>query len=376
MCPNIAIHIPDLRGGGAERMMVNLANEFSSRGVATDLVLSRVEGPYESEVGEDVNLVDLTASRYPGYAAMGAFRPLRNYLRQTQPNALLSALTRANVVALLAHRTAGVHTRMVVSERNHLSSIAGKSDAMRMRALPLLARLTYRWADSIVPISDGVAADLVETASVNPTKMTTIYNPAFDPSILNCAEESPDHSWFETTNGESLMLLGVGSLSRQKDFPTLLRSFARLQKRRNVRLTILGEGTKREELETLANKLGIRNRVSFPGFVENPFSYMSRADVFVLSSEWEGFGNVLVEAMACGTPVVSTDCPSGPSEILCDGRYGPLVPVGDHVALADAIEETLDNPVDSERLQERASDFSVKKIADQYLDVLLPDRRK
>ncbi len=370
----VAIHIPDLRGGGAERMMVHLANEFASQDISTDLVLSRFKGPYCSEVNENVNIVDLDASRYPGYAAMGAYRPLRNYIKLTQPDALLSALTRANVVALLAHRTAGVDTRMVASERNHLSSIVEKSENTKIRALPLMARCTYRWADAVVPISEGVGDDLVETASVNRQKMTTIYNPAFDHSIPDRAEESPDHPWFEEDEDEFATLLAVGSLSRQKDFPTLLRAFARIQNRRPARLTILGEGDKRNELEALTRDLGIQDYVSFPGFVDNPFSYMARADVFVLSSEWEGFGNVLVEAMACGTPVVSTDCPSGPSEILCDGKYGPLVPIGDHVALADSIKETLDDPIDSETLQKRANDFSVEEIAEQYLDVLLPDR--
>jgi len=373
--PTIAIHIPDLRGGGAERMMINLANEFASRGIATDLILSRIEGPYLSDVDNAVTVVDLKATRYPGYAAMGAYRPLIKYLKQNRPDTLLSALTRANVVALLAHRRAAVDTRIVVSERNHLSSTVQKSGDMRMRVLPLLVRLTYPWSDAIIPISNGVADDLVETASIERTKLTTIHNPAYDQSIPERMKEQPEHGWFTTETNSAETILGVGSLSRQKDFPTLLRAFARVQKRRDVRLIILGEGPKRNELEALADELDIEDSVSLPGFVDNPFSYMARSDVFVLSSEWEGFGNVLVEAMACGTPVVSTDCPSGPAEILCDEQYGLLVPIGDYSSLATAIEETLDNPVESAILKQRAKEFSVKKIAKQYLDVLSSNER-
>jgi len=376
MSSTVAIHIPDLRGGGAERMMINLANEFVTHDISTDLVLSRSEGPYRSEINKGVNVVNLNASRYPGYAAMGAFRPLCRYLRRNQPDVLLSALTRANVVALLAHRRAGVDTRIVVSERNHLSSIVQKSGDMRMRVLPLLVRLTYPWSDAIIPISNGVADDLVETASIERTKLTTIHNPAYDQSIPERMKEQPEHGWFTTETNSAETILGVGSLSRQKDFPTLLRAFARVQKRRDVRLIILGEGPKRNELEALADELDIEDSVSLPGFVDNPFSYMARSDVFVLSSEWEGFGNVLVEAMACGTPVVSTDCPSGPAEILCDGKYGTLVPIGDSTFLATAITNTLDNPIESGILKQRAEDFSVEKIAEQYLNVLLADERE
>ena len=371
--PTVAIHVPDLSGGGAERMMVNLANEFASRGLRTDLVVTHFKGTYCDEVDNAVSVVELDPDPVPLYAAMGALRPLRRYLLETRPDAMLSALTRANVVALLAHRLADVPTRIVVSERNHLSSTVGNAEMRRMRALPPLVRLTYPWADRVIPISDGVGKDLADTASIADSSMRTIYNPVVTPSLFELAEEPPAHPWFDGDTAYDV-LLGVGSLTRQKDFPTLLRCFAELAERRDVRLVILGEGPKRGDLDGLATELGVSDIVDMPGFVDNPFAYMKRADVFVLSSEWEGFGNVLVEAMACGTPVVSTDCPSGPSEILDGGEYGPLVPVGDPHALADAVSRTLGTPPSPTRLEKRAREFSVSTIAEQYLDVLLPQR--
>lgn len=369
----VAIHVPDLSGGGAERMMVNLVNEFASRGIHTDLVVTRFEGEYCEEVDNSVSVVELDPDPVPLYAAMGALRPLRRYLRARRPDAMLSALTRANVVTLLAHRLADVPTRIVVSERNHLSSTVGNAEMRRMRALPSLVRLTYPWADRVVPISDGVGRDLADTASIPESSMRTIYNPVVTPSLFELAEESLSHPWFDG-NAEYDVLLGVGSLTRQKDFPTLLRCFAELVDRRDTRLVVLGEGPKRDDLRRLGSELGVSDAVDMPGFVDNPFAYMRRADAFVLSSAWEGFGNVLVEAMACGTPVVSTDCPSGPSEILDGGEYGPLVPVGDPHALAEAVCRTLESPPPSSRLEARAREFSVSTIADQYLNVLLPQR--
>jgi glycosyltransferase involved in cell wall biosynthesis len=170
------------------------------------------------------------------------------------------------------------------------------------------------------------------------------------------------------------VILGAGRLTAQKDFPTLIRAFALARAAQPMRLILLGEGELREPLRALAADLGIAAQVDLPGFVENPYAFMSRAHVFVLSSAWEGFGLVLVEAMACGTPVVSTDCPAGPAEILMGGRFGRLVPVGDAGAMAEAIRATLADPLPADRLRSRAGDFSLEKIGDEYFELLLPDR--
>lgn len=367
----ISIFLPSLAGGGAERMMVNLANEMATRDVEVDLVLLTAEGPYLSDISEQVSVVDLDAPELPGFTALGGLPALRGYLQRRTPTALLSALTRANIVALLTHKISGVDTRIVVSERNHLSSIVERAEHARMKGAPWLVRRTYPWADEIVPISHGVASDLSAVSKIPTEQMTVIHNPAYSPDILEQATEEPEHPWFDSEAPP--VVLGVGSLTPQKDFSTLIDAFEGLQRERDARLLILGEGNKRAELESQVNSLGLEDVVSLPGFVDNPFMYMSRADVFVLSSRWEGFGNVIVEALACGTPVVSTDCPSGPAEILDGGAYGRLVPVGDKQAIASAINGTLEQPVPETKLRKRAKSYSIETITDQYLKVLLPN---
>ena len=190
--------------------------------------------------------------------------------------------------------------------------------------------------------------------------------------LLVRAKEPLDHPWLKP--GAPPVILGTGRLVTPKDFSTLLRAFARVRVQRKARLVILGEGNRREELESLAQQLGVSADVALPGFVANPYPFMERAAVFVLSSAWEGFGNVIVEALACGCPVVSTDCPGGPSEILDDGAYGPLVPVGDDAAMAEAILAVLESSRDSGRLQARAAVFSEERAIDNYSDVLFGTR--
>ena len=188
------------------------------------------------------------------------------------------------------------------------------------------------------------------------------------PELEDLAAETPAHPWLR--DPKVPVCLAAGRLCPQKDYPTLIRAFATLAETRPLRLLILGDGPDRADLESLIRQLGLADRVALPGFAENPFSAMARAGVFVLSSAWEGLPGVLIQAMACGTPVVATDCPSGPREVLVDGRYGPLVPVGDPEALAQAIGETLDRPLGAELLKARASDFELAAVTRRYLEVL------
>jgi len=327
---DIAIFLPSLRGGGAERVMVNLARGFSEQGYKVDLVLQRAEGPFLSEVPKKVQIVNLKAKRM----ALALF-PLISYLRRAKPRSLLSAMTHTNIIALLAKKFARVKTRVVVSEHNTISITSHTSKALRNRFLPLIAKHLYYWADAVVAVSKGVADDLSDFFKFPRERIQVIYNPVVTPELLEKAEEPLEHPWFRA--GEPPVILGVGRLTKQKDFPTIIRAFAIVRKEIPAKLVILGEGEERPKLEALVEKLGLKKDIALPGFVDNPYKYMKHAAVFVLSSRWEGFGNVLVEAMACGTPVVSTDCPSGPAEILEGGRWGQLVPVGDEKALASAI---------------------------------------
>jgi len=229
-------------------------------------------------------------------------------------------------------------------------------------------RLTYPTAKATIAVSEGVARDLVELLSLDRAAVLTLYNPITIDDFQVEAEEPLDDPWF--AEGEPPVILGVGRLSAQKDFETLVRAFAVVRAQRPARLLILGEGTERPRIESLVSSLRLDEAVRMPGFVMNPFKYMKRSSVFVLSSRWEGFGNVLVEAMACGVPVVSTDCPSGPAEILENGKWGRLVPVGDFGALADAVISTLASGRRSACA--RAHDFDVESAVDGYLGVLLP----
>ena len=359
----VALFAPSVRGGGAERVMLQLAEGLVQRGVVVNLLLAQAEGAYLDQIPRGVVLHDLKAKRVMA-SLPGAVR----YLRRFKPDVMLSFMTHVNLVALWARRWAGVKTRLAISEHNMLSLSDQGGDAFKYRLLPFLARRFYPWADDVIAVSEGVANDVASVAGLPAGRVRVIHNPVVTPKLMALAEEPLDHPWF--AQHRVPVLLGVGRLEPQKDFRTLLRAFARLREARELRLLLLGEGALRDELEQMAVELGISEDVSMPGFAGNPYRYMRHADVFVLSSAWEGLPGVLIEAMACGCAVVSTDCPSGPREILRNGAYGKLVPVGDAEALAVAIGETLDNPASSARVVERARDFSQEVIVDRYIDRL------
>ena len=354
---HIAIFLPSLRGGGAERVMVMLANGFVERGHKVDLVLTRAEGPYLPEVCSAVRIVDLNKGR-----VLASLVPLARYLRRERPHVLLSTLRHANTVAAMAHRLASSTARLILREANHVS----RSDfsGLTGRINLLLYRWAYRSADVIVGISEGVSEAVRELAQVNNTR--TIYNPI---NIERIVELSKKDDALTDKYKNRRFILGVGRLTKQKDFATLLKAFSKMHPFADVDLVILGEGGLRSELEELASRLGISERVFMPGFVANPYAWMRAAEVFVLSSAWEGFGNVLIEALACGTPVISTDCPSGPREILEDGKWGRLVPVADADALASSIVSCL-KTTQRYDFTARLSDFSCEKILSEYIKIL------
>jgi glycosyltransferase involved in cell wall biosynthesis len=342
--------------------MVLLANGFAEHGLSVDLVLATAEGPYLKHVSKDVQVVGLGASR----VAFG-LPSLAAYLRRERPQALLSALSHANIAALLARRLARVGTRLVVSEHCGPSAVAAAASSRRERALLFMMRWTYPFANRVVAVSQGVADDLVEAVDVPLNRIDVIYNPVVSGNLLRQSAEMADHEW--VAPGQPPLVIGVGRLTRQKDFSTLIRAFALLRSERSARLLLLGEGEQREELCELVDRLGLTADVALPGFVDNPFPLMKHAALFVLSSQWEGFGNVLVEAMACGTQVVSTDCSSGPAEILDGGKWGRLVPTGDSSALASAMAAALDD-VEQPDVAERAAVFNVENAVERYLHAL------
>lgn len=365
---DVALYLPNLDGGGAERMMVNLASGFARRGYQTDLVLAEARGPYLEQVAPEVNIVDLKSS---GVAA--SLPRLVRYLRQQRPESLLATLNHASVVALLGCQLARVRTRTVIRESNMLFPY--QTPSLRQRSLKASVKLLYPLANAHVAVSQGVADSLQDFVKLNPENVHTIYNPVITNGLLERARLAPEHPWLvDKSRSSPPVLLGVGRLTGQKDFGTLVRAFARVRQTQEARLIILGEGTQKPNIDALAAELGVAEDVSLPGFVDNPFAFMARADLFVLSSRFEGLPGALIQAMACGCKVVSTDCPSGPAEIL-KGGLAPLVPVGDAEALAQAMLETLNDPAPRPELRDRALDFSEETIIPQYLEVLLPDRQ-
>lgn len=364
----IAIVLPDLRGGGAERVAVNLANAFVESGIAVDLVMLSERGDFLSLLDRRVRMVDLGALR-----VRGAILPLKKYLRETRPDALLACMWPLTVAAVIARAFAGTKTRVVLSEHTNWSAAMRSMSRFQKFMLKISIRWLFPLADSVVAVSRGAADDLARLGGLESERINVIYNPLVPSAVRPvCADElavlEPAGWW----NAECRRVLAVGNLLEVKDYPTLLHAFANLLKRMPARLMILGEGQCRNELEQLAIQLGIDDYVEMPGFVKDPSPYFSHADLHVLSSKIEGFGNVIVEALAAGTPVVSTDCRSGPSEILDNGRFGKLVPVGDAVALAEAMLLALSEPRNSAILRSRAREFSIEVGADGYLELLMP----
>ena len=343
----VAIFLPSLGGGGAERVFALLAEGLAARGIDTEVVLVHAEGPYLAAVRAVVPVVDLHVgtTRY-------SLVPLARYLRRRRPDVLVAALDHANIVAVWARKLARVRTAVVITHHISMAGLpTGDSSRNDMIWRGLLARF-YPWADAIVAVSRDSAADLAHTLRVPRERVDVIYNPVISADLPALAAAGLDHPWFAA--GQPPVLVGIGRLARQKDFPTLIQAFAYLRQQRPARLLILGEGTDRQPLEALVRELGVTDDVSLLGFVNNPYAYLARAAVFVLSSIYEGLPTVVIEALALGTPVVSTDCRSGPREILEGGLLGRLVPTQNPQALAGAIATTLDEvrrPVLAERLQ-------------------------
>jgi glycosyltransferase involved in cell wall biosynthesis len=358
----VAFFIGSFGGGGIERITAHLAHNFVKLGIKVDLILNRGDRTHLWRMPAQTRTIDLNTPNL--YLSLPG---LVRYLQQEQPSALLAADHYMNEIALLAQRLARVPVRVVVAEHNQLSKTAQNATGLKGRLAPLFARYLYPWADGIIAVSDGVAQDLAQAASIPIAQIQTIYNPVINPEMLASGQESPEHPWFTTESVPTI--LGVGKLEPQKDFPNLIRAFAKVRQSQPARLVILGWGPDLPQLQALVQELGIEADVDFPGYVQNPYAYMARTSVFVLSSAWEGLPTVLIEAMAFGTPVVSTDCESGPSEILADGKYGYLTPVGDSEALAEAILKVLagnQKPIEPTWLNQ----FRLEAATCKYLNIL------
>lgn len=362
---DVAIILHDLRGGGAERAMLRLATGMIDSGRRVAIVLINRKGEYLNEVPERLLLVDLQ-----GTSVFGSIPLLRRWIRKHRPKRILSALTHVNIAVIAAAKLARYKGRVIVSERNQISEKSAAAKTAREKLTYRLTPLLYRMSDGVVAVSRGVAEDLQVFAGLPSHKVHYVHNPVFDEGILNKAQEAAPHPWLNQTDSNNPVIIAVGRLHHQKDFETLIEAFLLLRQRRAARLIIFGEGGERPKLEKLVEESDFSHDIDLPGFCSNPFAAMARADLQVLSSRWEGFPNVLVEGMSCGAPVVATDCPSGPREILDGGRYGPLVPVGDRRAMALAMDEVLQRKDAGKICAERAKIFSVANAANRYLHLL------
>ncbi|MBK1645943.1 glycosyl transferase [Thiocapsa imhoffii] len=352
MTTRLAIFVSFSGDGGVERVIVNLCQGFLDQGFAVDLLLVKARGPHFAKLPVGVNIIRLGSS----HTAL-CLLPLVRYLRRERPPALLTAKNRGNRIALLAGALAGGSTRIVVRMDTHLSKALEHSNLLRRLAYYLPMRWLYPRAHAIVAVSQGVADDTARITGLPAERITVIHNPVIAHDLFEQAAEPVVHPFLSPKT--TPVLVGSGRLTRQKDFPTLLRAFAIVHARRPCRLLILGDGEPgaRAALEALALDLGIQEALSLPGFRPNPYAYLARCDLFVLSSIWEGSPTVLTEALALGIPVVATDCPSGPREITQNGRYGHLVPMEDPEALAAAITVALDTPPDRLALQQAVADY-------------------
>lgn len=376
----VLFFLSSLAGGGAERNTLNLLKVLNRSKYDGHLGLIRAEGPLLEEVPGDIEIVELQSRAgqplnwVPIPAGKGFLKTavlLRRIVDCLEPDVLLSNMPETSLpTSLVRHSHHKRSFRWIVTEHNDTNTRLEQVIANRTKRLILRRwiQVSYSVADHVIAVSEGVKRGLAEHFGISPTNMTVIHNPMDISRIQKEAKEPISFPW-----PEEQVILGVGKLKKQKGFDILIRAFAEVRRKVFARLIVLGSGELKGELEALAHRLGVEDYVTLVGFVSNPWAYMARSDAFVLSSRWEGFGNVIVEAMACGTPVIAADCDYGPGEIITHGKNGLLVPVEDVESLAETTCRLLEDREMAKSLKQegyrRALDFDSKKICSQYEDV-------
>jgi glycosyltransferase involved in cell wall biosynthesis len=361
---HIAIFMSFSGDGGVERMIANLCHGMLEAGTRVDLVLARAAGSHVRSIPRGARLFKLgtkhTHSALPG---------LVSYLRREKPSAILAAKDRAIKTAVLARFFARSDAPLFGRIGTTVSAALEGRSRLRKGIWFFSMRMFFRFTDGIIAVSDGVARDVMEITTLPADRVRVIRNPAVTQELSVLAQEPSPHHWFKEPGIP--VITGMGRLTGQKDFSTLIKAFAGVRRNRRCRLIILGEGAQRSVLEALAQELGVEDDIAMPGFVQNPYPYIAMSSLFVLSSRWEGSPNALTEALALGVPVVSTDCASGPREILKNGEYGYLVPVGDAERLGSSMERTLSSPLAPDLLKRAVDGYTVEEATRSYLRVLL-----
>lgn len=359
----VALFHPSLINGGIPRVFVNLARGFLEHSLAVDMVQATPDGGFRDQVPAGVRLIDLNASR-----ALTSVGPLVRYLKQTRPDAMICGAIQTNIAAVWAKRLAQVPTRLILTEHNVISAITTNAPMLRTRLTPFFVRCFYPGADELVAVSEGAGSDLASLLGVPAKQVHVIYNPIVGPELWKRAAEPLADTAFSADPRPAI--LAVGRLHYHKDYSTLVRAMAIVRRTTNARLVFLGDGEERAMLVSLAQQLHLESCVSFLGEVANPLPYMKRASVLGLSSIVEALPTVLIEALAVGLPIVATDCPTGPREVLRDGAYGSLVPVGDSAALAEALLRVLGQSQRSSVPEEALLRFQHDHVIRKYLAIL------
>lgn len=377
--PLVSFYIPSFERGGVERLIINLSRELVKQGVDVDVLVRETDPPIE-QLDAAVTVVEFDSLKNMSNIVHGMLPPhVSNavlslptyvwYLRCRNPNLLISMQT--SPFAVLGAALAGMDTNVVVRESN-TPSVATSTPTHRIGRFATTAkRLTYPMADHVIAVSEDAADDIAEHVGIARDKIKVIYNPTYNETIIERAQEPVGHPWF---NEDIPIVLSVGRFSDQKDFETLIRAFARVLDQQPTRLVLVGDGKNRKRLEMLASDLGIEEDVIFLGYQQNPYKFMARSDLFVLSSKYEGLPNVLIEAIGVGLPAIATDCPSGPREILLDGNGGYLVAVGEVAPMANAIQECLNNRDQCmnrlDNAREALDRFTPERAASRYLELI------
>ncbi|MFN8144527.1 MAG: glycosyltransferase [Bacteroidia bacterium] len=359
---HLSIVIGSLRMGGAERAAVNLANEFSSRGIRTDVVMVNAEGEFMNDLSPSVRVVDLHAGR-----TRKAGNTFAKYLKSENPQIIIAIQAHVQLMVMMSIHRHRLRVPVILNEQS-MFSVNVPVKGFRQLVFRLLARHYFPMAAAVTAVSSASALDFTRCFPEMNGKVDVIYNPVITGINRFTEEPAPDHPFFRNKNIP--VVISAGRLTESKDFPTLLKAIAIVREKKEVNLIILGEGEMRESLLQLSHDLHIQNAVSLQGFIPNPMLWMNYADVFVLSSKYEGLPFVMVEAMAAGCSVISTDCPGGSSEVLENGRYGTLVPVSAPETMADALFQTLSNRTDKNLLQQRAREFSAVQVVNNYMDLI------
>lgn len=356
--------MPSARGGGAEKSIIKMCNEISRRGINVELVLVKAEGVNLPYINKKVKVIDLNLSR-----SLFSIIKLTKYLIKANPDVLISAMKHANIPAIISTllaRNNGSKTKVIISERSNASQSLINNKSFKNTILLWMMKFFYPKADRVVGISKGVSEDIQTLIKLKSSKVCTIYNPVVENSLILKSQEKIRCAWFNDIKVP--IVIAVGRLTKAKGFDNLINSFSVVLKETDSHLVILGEGEEREYLEILITELNLEKKISLPGYVDNPYKYLVNSKVFVLSSIWEGFGNVLVEALTCGCNVVSSDCPSGPKEIINVFKKGTLVPVNDIESMGIGILKEL---IADKDLTIRKKHFTTEACVDDYLNLVI-----